>query len=64
MNNNTKGHEHKLDLVCLQCVINKYKQYDLLLEFTRKVRKQAAILVADSITYEAFKLLKEIGEIE
>lgn len=66
MSNHTKGHDHKLDIVCLQCVINKYEQYDKLLAFVKEIREldwyhcECKVY----ISHDARELLKEIGEIE
>lgn len=65
MSNHTKGHEHKLNIACLQCIKNKYDQYDLLLKFVKKISE----LKYDSLTFRAYliiqanDLLKQIGEV-
>jgi hypothetical protein len=66
MSNHTKGHPHRLDMVCSQCIINKFKQYDKLLEFTKELSHPE---IGIHFTYAEVRkaarlLLKEIGEIE
>lgn len=67
MSNHTKGHEHKLDIVCLQCVINKYDQYDKLLAFVKEIIQvgKTNCWTCGAWEYDdAVKLLKQIGELE
>jgi len=66
MSNHTEDHEHKLDIVCLQCVINKYKQYDKLLAFLKELAKDFPDRddYRDCLKDESRELLMEIGELD
>lgn len=67
-----KPHEHKLDIVCLQCVINLRQDYEKLLTYIKKIKTvyddetigMAEILnLLFAYASGAEDLLKEIGEV-
>ena len=61
-------HIHKLDIVCVYCVIEKCKQREKLLEFVKKIARNDLNLTPEEMQMfpdelkEARELLKEIGE--
>ena len=57
-----KPHEHKLDIVCLQCVINLKKNYNKMLYLLREIAKDDYHESAFSLHLRVNKLLNEIGE--
>lgn len=60
-------HTHKLDIACMQCVMLRCKERDLLLAFVRKIasRIDDVLWLEDNVAFDlpqdAEKLLKELG---
>jgi len=64
MENKYKCENHKLDIVCLPCSIAIYNKYKRLLEFANLANSYSCEnILCICLSCEAFKTLREIGEI-